>query len=37
VITGTLKTVGDGFIDVHQETGKSTIMPFTQLVSITEL
>ena len=36
-ITGTLKTVGVGFIDVHQQTGKSTIMPFTQIVSITEL
>jgi hypothetical protein len=36
-ITGTLKTVGDNFIDVHEKTGKSTIMPFSQIVSIEEL
>jgi hypothetical protein len=35
-VTGVLRVVGDDFIDVEYKATKSTLIPFTQLVSIKE-
>ena len=36
VVKGTLKEAGDDYLDIHWATGKSTIIPFAQLVSLKE-
>jgi hypothetical protein len=36
VVKGTLKEVGDDYVDVHWATGRSTIVPFAQLASLKE-